>query len=362
MAAHMARDGRRRRVLNEEVLTASSLSVAAYEQAAEPEAPRYGEQASVENHPQVTDFVPRRKWAVMATLLAGLGVAGGAQALVRNAEVLAASVPGLSVSTIGKVAGGVTTWCSAVALLGCYLLARLIYSLRRHRVDDYAGRYRAWRWVGWSALLASVTAVVPIEEAVASVGTGATGWTLTASGAEWWIAPMALVGGWIAVRLLLEVGESRSSVAMLLAALGCYGAAAVGSLGWRPELLGAWGGLAFAAAPLAGHTFALAGLMIFGRYVVLDVQGLIDHKPRAVKPAKPKGAKQPSEKTAKKVEAAPTVKIAAVSAGDAGAATAEVPSVDEEAEWWDEHEAEQGGRKLSKAQRKQLRKQQRRAA
>src|SRR5688500_6543707 len=53
MAAHMARDGRRRRVLNDEARSALSLSLAAHTQGADPDAPRYGEQASVENHPQV---------------------------------------------------------------------------------------------------------------------------------------------------------------------------------------------------------------------------------------------------------------------------------------------------------------------
>ena len=71
----MSRGGRRRRVLNDEVRSASGLSLATYQaQHADFEAPRYAEQASVEHHPQVTDFVPRRGRAVLMTLAAGMAL------------------------------------------------------------------------------------------------------------------------------------------------------------------------------------------------------------------------------------------------------------------------------------------------
>ncbi len=83
MSSNLARDGRRRRFLNEEVRTASSLSLAARTSSrdADAETPRYGEQAGIEHHPQITDFVPRRKRALLVTLAAGLGVAAATQAL-----------------------------------------------------------------------------------------------------------------------------------------------------------------------------------------------------------------------------------------------------------------------------------------
>src|SRR5690349_4352153 len=148
MAAHMARDGRRRRVLNEEVRTASGLNVARVSEAVDHDAPRYGEQASIENHPQITDYIPRRKRAVILTLLAGAATAAAAQAITRFAEPIAQAIPGVSASAlVERVAHGAVAWTSAVAMLLAAMVARLMFNLRRHRVDDYAGRYRVWRWI-----------------------------------------------------------------------------------------------------------------------------------------------------------------------------------------------------------------------
>ena len=337
----MARGGRRRRVLNDEVRTASGLSVASYQSGAvDPDAPRYSEQANVEHHPQVTDYVPRRARAVVVTLLAGTAVAAGAQAIMHFAEPIAAAFPGVDVEALsGQLAGGLVAWSSAVALLLAAMLAKLTYSLRRHRVDDYAGRYRVWRWIAWGGVLASINSVLHLHTLVAKVAVAATGMSLTTSGSEWWLAPLTLVGGWVFVRLMLEVGESRTSLTMLLAAAACYGVAAAGALGWAPTALGGWSGALTGALPLVGHTIALAGLMIFARYVVLDVQGLIDHAPRAAAPV----ATQPAATTAPATQ-----------------------SVSQPSQSWsddaeDDEDEDGGGQRLSKADRKRLRKQQRAA-
>jgi hypothetical protein len=78
--------------------------------------------------------------------------------------------------------------------------------------------------------------------------------------------------------------------------------------------------------------------MIVARYVVLDVQGLIDHAPRAAAPV----ATQPAATTAPATQ-----------------------SVSQPSQSWsddaEDDEDEDGGQRLSKADRKRLRKQQRAA-
>jgi len=354
MASSMARDGRRRRVLNEEVRSASGANLAPFHTAGgDPDAPRYGEQAGVEHHPQVTDFVPRRKRTMLVTLLAGLSTAAAAQALIHFAETIAAAVPGITAALVDKLAHGVTAWTSAIALVTIALLAKLMYSLRRHRVDDYQGRYRVWRWVAWSALLASVNSVVGAHELFAHAAIGATGYSLTSAGSEWWLAPLTLVGGWIFIQLLLEGSESRGSLMLMLVASLCYSIAAAGALGFAPAALGPWVAAAIGAATLAGHTMLLVGMMVFARYVVLDVQGLIDHSPR---PASPKAPRKPAEQ-------APPLKLATATAPETKTTPPAVhaaPSHDcsaAAAEYEDDHAV----RRLSKAEKKRLRKQNRAA-
>jgi hypothetical protein len=348
----MARDGRRRRVLNEEVRSASSLTVSSYIHTTEPDAPRYGEQASIENHPQITDFVPRRKRALIVTLLLGIAVAGGAQATIQFSEPMAASLPGSpSPQVLSRIAAGSTAWTSAIALLLCAMLAKLIHSLRRHRVDDYAGRYRVWRWVIWGALAASANATVGFGQAISALCIAATGKSLSATGAEWWLVPLVMTTAWIGVRLMMEISESRSSLVFTLGAAICYAVAGASALGWSP--VNVWAALIVSGLPLVGHTLALAGMMVFGRYVVLDVQGLIEHKRKTASENKPKETVAPATvKLPTPTQAAPA-KFAVQPAAQA---------VADEESWEDEEEDHEGaGRKLSKAERKALRRQRRAA-
>jgi hypothetical protein len=326
------------------------------------EAPRYGEMASIEHHPQITDYVPRRKRAMLATLAGAGAVAVGGQALIHFAPHAEGALPGVATSDIAaQVAGGLTAWTSAVALLAIAGLARLVFSLRRHRVDDVRGRYRVWKWVAAGALAGSVNAIVGVQAIVASAATAATGWSLTTDGAEWWLAPLALVGGWIAVRMMLELAESRSALTMMIVASACYAVAAAGSLGWAPAVLGTWSGVLTGALPLAGHAMALAGMMLFARYVVLDVQGLIDHAPKPAKAPK----KAATKKEAAKKEAAEVPAIAG-STVTAPAKREQAPAAAatrwEEPEDAEEDEDGETDQYLSKSEKKRLRKQQQRRA
>jgi hypothetical protein len=359
----MARVGRRRRVLNDEVLSAAGASGAA-RAAFDPDAPRYGEQANIENHPQVTDFVPRRKLAVFTTVLAGIGTAAATAAIAHYSETIAGALPGVSASDLSDgMASGVSAWTTAMAMLMIALLAKLTFSLRRHRVDDYAGRYRVWKWIGFGALAMSVNAVAPVHSLLAKAAMSATGWSLTTAGSEWWLAPLALVGGWIFVRLLLEINESRPALAFASTAAVCYVAAAVGALGLLPASAAPWGTVVTSAMPLVGATFALAGAMVFTRYVVLDVQGLIDHTPAPVveKPAKAEMSEPKVEEKPAPV-AAPAKSVSAPAAV-AAAAIAKSHEADEshDEEWSDDEDDDYGNRKLSKADKKRLRRQNRAA-
>ncbi|BBO33783.1 hypothetical protein PLANPX_3395 [Lacipirellula parvula] len=354
----MARVGRRRRVLNDEVRSAAGAT--AYE-AFDPDAPRYGEQANIENHPQVTDLIPRRKLAVLSTILTGIGTAAAAAAITHFADPIANKLPGVSASDLRDgMSAGVTAWSTAIAMLMIAMLAKLTYSLRRHRVDDYAGRYRVWKWVGCGALAMSVNAVVPLHGLFVKCAVAATGWSLTTSGVEWWLAPLALVGGWIFVRLLLEVKESRSTLAILLTGAACYAAATAAVLGFVPATAAAWAGIAASALPLVGATFCLAAAMVFARYVVLDVQGLIDHAP-PVAPEKPAVVEKEKKPAA---VATSTPAAAAAPAPVKPVAAKAAPQVEaQDDEWSDEDEDEDGydNRKLSKADKKRLRRQNRAA-
>jgi hypothetical protein len=366
----MARAGRRRRVLNEEVRAAghvaeqSPISMHAHSA----DAPRYGEQASIENHPQVTDFVPRRYRIVLFVVFAGMLCSVLAESAARYADQLALFVPSISGQQIaGDLVGPFVTWCSAMVFLLIGVYARMIYMLRRHRVDDYRGHYRVWRIATWAALALSLNAVVGLHVPVARVLGSWSGWNLLANQSGWWLLGAVLVGGWIMLRLAIDMASCRSALTAVVVAIACYLAAGIAAAGWWPEeWLGAWSGLMVRSMPLAGNILLLAAVMLNARYVVLDVQGLISTPIRtpsrtlSQEAASNTAVSMKAEIEDDQVEELPTKKRSTQTTRQSNFVTDQSPAK-ETTEWVDGTDAQSEAenrkpRRLSKTEKKRLRK------
>ena len=355
MARNSTRAGRRRRVLNEEVLSASNIAIhrGGENTGIEPgDTPRYGAGANIENHPQVTSFVPRRFRSLSLFAFVGLSVAVGAEFAAYYAQALSALIKVISASEITEVlANRPTAWMSAAVLLLTVGYTRLIFSLRRHRVDDYRGRYRIWRTAGWAAMALSINTVVGGHSLVARYLGSLAQWQMLPASAGWWLVPTVLFGGLLMIKLMIDASECKSALALYLLATVCLGVAGASSAGWSPEWMASFPELISRALPLAGFTFLLVGSQTFARYVILDVQGLIEHTAPVMS------------------ETAAANQTIAADEPDAGNEEANVQAVEEQpaasSDWVDGSEPEneydqQSTRKLSKAERKRLRKQKQR--
>jgi len=354
MARNTTREGRRRRVLNEEVLSANNIAAysGSIDDSFEPgDTPRYGAGANIENHPQVTSFVPRRFRTLSLIALFGLGIGAMAELTAHYAQPLSELAQVVSPAEITEVfATKLVAWTSATMLLLAAVYMRLIFSLRRHRVNDYRGLYRVWRTAGWAAVALSLNAVLGGHELVARVLGNLVDYQLLPASAGWWLAPAAVLGGWLLVKLVVDSAECRSAMAVYLLAIACLSVAGVHSAGWSPAWTADLPGLLSRALPLAGYTLLLVGSQLFARYVVLDVQGLIEHPATDHSTA--------STKVKAHVEA--QIKIDVKSTEESAAEQQSSAWVDgTEAESYDD---EKGGRPLSKAERKRLRKQNQRHA
>lgn len=356
MARNTARVGRRRRVLKEEVLSASNIAIHNGSDDFEPgDTPRYGAGANIENHPQVTAFVPRRMSTFCMYALAGIGVAVSAELVAHFATPLSQFVESVSPAELTDVfANRLVAWTSATLLLLAVGYTRLVYSLRRHRVDDYRGRYRVWRTAGWAALLVSLNSVLGAHTLIAACLGSLVDWQMLPASAGWWLVPSALLGGWLVIKLMIDASECRSALCSFALGTVCLTIAAAHSAGWSPEWSMAWPDTMGRSLPLLGFTFVLIGTQLFARYVILDVQGLIER----AEPAPLE--KQSEEKVAKK--ATKEMAKAVVAEEPAEQETEQVAS---SSQWVDGSEPEtdygdEPGRRMSKAERKRLRKQKQR--
>jgi hypothetical protein len=339
--------------------------------------PRYSDAAGVEHHPQVTDFFPRRYRTIGALAAIGVGATAAVEALHWFVAPLAGTYGFESTAAFDLTgAGGVVAWLSAVVLMLAAVTCVLIYSLRRHRIDDFKGRYRVWMAAAAACALLSLDSVAPIHRLVVSAAAYHSGWTALRGHAAWWLVLAGLPLGWVALRAWLDARESRLAAVTLGAAIASYGVALASYLGLGLALPPQSEVMITSGAALLGHWFLLVGVVSYGRFVVLDAQGLIPVRERARA-----AAKQASFSSSKNGVKDREVKRVAAdstspghsgplrtfreslnrSADDASNSTQWVDGSEPVAESYDEEDGDFGDRRLSKADRKRLRKQKRAA-
>ena len=216
--------------------------------------PRYTSAASPANQAHVTDFVPQRVRWLTVCLLSGAAFVAGLLVLSRYADVWASAIGAESVTAL-KVTGTGTlaAWFSSVLLGLAGLLSVLLYSLRKHRIDDYRGRYKVWLWAaaGWAVL--SIDHVAPLHKLLVRGMTHVTGWTALPDGAVWWIAACALAFLLFGIRALRDLSESPFALVAALLAVSGWSAAVATHLGWWQWASHETAVLVTAGAAMGGH-------------------------------------------------------------------------------------------------------------
>lgn len=358
-------------MLNEEALSASTahltLRATTPEEAPE-DAPRYSDAAGVEHHPQVTDFVPRRFRTLGMLALVGVTSTAVVEALHWFITPLATNYGSECVAAFNLAAGGVAAWIASNVLLFAAANCVLIYSLRRHRVDDFKGRYRIWMGVAIACGFLSMTAVAPVHQFIAAALAQLTGWTALRDNAVWWLLLAGLPCTWIAARAWLDARESRLAAVAFAGAFLLAGVAVASHTGVLPTESESTEAMITSGASLLGSWLLLIGTLSYGRFVVLDVQGLIPA--RVAKPAashsKRVGKDEQVKQAASRVAASPgPLQSFRTTHADSEPRSASSPQwVDGSegaSEDYDDEDGDQRIRKLNKADRKRLR-QQKRAA
>ncbi len=274
---------RRRRVLKDEVLAASANHAISNDTDDEgTAAPRYSEAAGVEHHPQITDFIPRRYRTIATVVLAGGAVTVALTAFEFFVLPLSTMQGLRNAGTLGvSGAGGFASWISAVLLLIASITCAITYSIRRHRIDDFRGRYRVWRGATLACLMMSAISVTGLHHFIAAGMTHLTGWSALRDGAVWWFVLPGMPMGWIGIRALFDARDCRLATAFLVAALVSYSIAAASFLGMAPMANAPVRAIVVGASILMGHWLLLAGVISYARYVILDAQGLIPVRKRS---------------------------------------------------------------------------------
>ncbi|MEN0109343.1 MAG: hypothetical protein AAF805_01345 [Planctomycetota bacterium] len=333
---------------------------------------------------------PRSVVAVGATVLLLAGV---------SATLLWADSFGVALATTGRHTaaadllmvdkpGSLASWWTAVLWLAFAAQAVLVFGMRRHRTDDLRGGYGWWAAVALAGVAASVASATPTASAAAAALAAATGFSPMPGDAFWWFAPVALAGLCLYGGSMAELRESLPAAASAtLAALAALAKGVFGA-GLLPETVTAElpvdSSLVAPSASMIAASAAWFALVAYAGRIVRETVGEVAPpqpkpaaetkpaaeakpdvapKPRAVakrvaasEPAEDAPARKPSRRAAAAKKAEPAPRLHKVEPD---------PEPETNGTQWvsggDGYEEEDYGeatqrRRLSKAERKRLRK------
>ncbi len=280
------RDERRRRVLIEETgssPTEPSSGTAA--QVAPGPVRSYTEAALAPHQPRVVDLIPSRCWTISVLALLAISMAIGLEALYGQLAL------GYSVLTITQVPavdlaapGNVAEWFSSVLLLAAAGLGILISLIRRHRVDDYRGRYRMWYWVVPLLFVASLNQVSDLSTSLRTAVLVLAGVPGYPDAALIGTASLTLVAAMVGIRLAIEMRSCSLSVVSLVVALASYVAVGAIELNWILEGESTCRVMAVGGLRLAANISLFLAMCLYSRHVFRDASGLVAPKPGAQPP------------------------------------------------------------------------------
>ena len=282
--------------------------------------------------------------------------------------------------------GSVANWLSSTLLVGGSLLALVTLGIRMHRVDDYRGRYRVWLWTAAALLLGSLDAATGIHQALGmglamlgghALATGSIESTATIS----WLGVVGLVFGTLAIRLAIELWCSLPSFSALALAGLLYLLAILGVLGMLPATSGPLvDSVVRTSIVLLAHVSLVSAIALYARHVYLDATGRLKvhidpDKKRGVKKPKAKlkvvkadkddaderPAARPAVAAEKQASGSPLKFGAAANSNQPKAGAAISKSAASSADYEDEEEDDEdgesfGGERLSRAERRRLKK------
>jgi hypothetical protein len=182
--------------------------------------------------------------------------------------------------------GSLAAWISSLLLVAAAYQGVQIYRLRRHKTDDYRGKYRVWAWVPLVLLaMAAGQATDVHRDAIRLTGALFAPKTGSVHAATW---PLLAVISWLVVagRLALEIRVSRWATALLaMASVGYVAGLLTAQIPVQPisQMLIV---LCSSAFLMVSHLGVFVSVLVFGRYVYLDSQGLLP-----ARTAKPRRAK-----------------------------------------------------------------------
>jgi hypothetical protein len=238
----------------------------------------------------VVDVIPTRFSTIITLSALALSCAAGLEALYGHVALgqtnfRIAQLPAIHLGTPGSAA----CWLSSVLLLAAAMYGVLIYLIRRHRQDDYRGRYRMWCWVVIALVVASIDQVADLQGTVRAAALQWAGIPDYADAMLIWTGAVAVVVGALGIWLAVEMRACRLALGAFTLAMACYTMTAIIRLGWLWADASVFRTMIVSGLTLSGHVAVFTTTCLYARHVHRDATapgGLEETPPRRRRRAK----------------------------------------------------------------------------
>jgi hypothetical protein len=249
------------------------------------DAAHYPEAALPHRQPRLADLLPTKWWSIGLAASAAVLVAGSLLTGFAYRASLAAVLGEEAVQPLDlSLRGNLADWFASWTLLTAALVAGIVYSLRRHRTDDYRGRYRAWLWTAAALLLGAMDAACGFHQSLSGAVVALTGIAVCGKGAFWWLLVEGLILIAVSAAMTREYLRCRLSLAALSLTLLAYAGLAAATV-YRLDVNGStivW--LVQEGLRLFGHLLLALSVLLYARHVLREVQGMSKSARRKRKP------------------------------------------------------------------------------
>ncbi len=270
-------DRRRRVLVDDSRNEAAPARPRIYRGDSEGPLPRYNFAALQAINAPISRYIPLRPYTLLVWFLTGLIPIMGLLLLNELLPGIAGIVGTKAARAFDlNASGNLMAWLSSVTFGFAIAVMLGTYSVRRFRRDDYRGRFTVWRWAIAAAAFVSIDATVGLRHIFQGLCETLTHSTLWGDGSIWWVGTWAIVLGAMLVRLVLEMSSSRLAVGWAFGAAACYAWAGLGELDLLPIQSPHVARTSELAAVLLGHHFFLFSLVNYAREVVLEAMGLME--------------------------------------------------------------------------------------
>ena len=337
---------------------------------------------TLKRQPQCIDFLPRRLWLHPLLWASSLLIVAGL-VMLHHWQVPRTDGP-WDIFQL-EHPSSLATWLSVIGLVGIGVLAINIFSLRRFRKSDYHTRYRWWIWVSATALVSSLAVATGGHQVIARALATTTEWNLPGGDQLFWLIPAGCIYTCLAIRLGFEFRYCRIAMCGLITAWLFICVKGLLLFGYGLGMPDSWQMILRDGSTPAMVALLGCGFLWYARHVLLDIEGRLPVRaakkkknqrasassgsgsPSQATTARPRGrsdlepdvghrAAELVEESAYTTEESDDVDTSRRRSKDGRKRNAGIRNQAAEEEDMPEHRTREQQRKISKAERKRLRK------